>query len=390
MKRNKGFTLIELLAVLVIFGIICALAIPPILNQVNKNKQMLGDKNIAVIGKAASLYYDNDLKPSSTYCVTLKQLSDQDLLATPVTDYQTGKDYDLSQYVEIKTDMNRKETYKILSKGTTCTPSETTAVTIIMGKNTSGNPEGLITDDTADHNIRYAGSNSVVKNYVTFNNELWRIIGIFDGKIKIIRNEAIGTQAWDSKGGNGVNNYPTSDIKNYLNETYLNSMNNVSKNMIADVTYYLGSRNTSSYAVTKKESYVAERGTTVYTGCSVGTNGETSGTCPRATTWTGKIGLLYPSDYGYAVGSACNTTLDLYNSATCTANNWMYDGNLQWLMTSSSTSQSTVLCISANGRMYCGLAANTLRSVRPVVYLRSHVKILSGNGTQNSPYRLGL
>lgn len=394
MKKKTGFTLIELLAVLVIFGVLCALAIPTILNQVHKQKSTMEQKNILLIGKAASLYYDNNLKPSSTYCVTLQQLVDQELLATPITNYETGTDYALTQYVEIKTDMNRIETYRVLAKGSVCTPTETTAVTTIAGKNKSGNTEGLITDDTADHNIRYAGSNSVVKNYVTFNNEMWRIIGIFDGKIKIIRNDAIGTQAWDSKGGNGVNNYPTSDIKNYLNETYLNSMNNVSKNMIADVTYYLGSRNTNtntnSYAVTKKESYVAERGTTVYTGCSVGTNGETSGTCPRATTWTGKIGLLYPSDYGYAVGSACNTTLDLYNSATCTANNWMYDGNLQWLMTSSNTSQWTVLCISANGRMYCGLAANTLRSVRPVVYLRSHVKILSGNGTQTSPYRLGM
>jgi len=205
-----------------------------------------------------------------------------------------------------------------------------------------------------------------------------------------MRNEAIGTQVWDPKGEKGVNNYPTSEIKNYLNGTYLNSMNSASKNMIADVTYYLGGRDTSSYALTKKESYVAERGTSVYTGCSAGTNGETSSTCPRATTWTGKIGLLYPSDYGYAAGSACNTTLDKYDNATCTSNNWMYDGKLQWLMTSSNRSSDIVLCISANGRMYCGISANTARSVRPVLYLRSNVKILSGNGTQTSPYRLGV
>lgn len=385
MKKKTGFTLIELLAVLVIFGVLCALAIPTILNQVHKQKSTMEQKNILLIGKAASLYYDNNLKPSSTYCVTLQQLVDQELLATPITNYETGTDYALTQYVEIKTDMNRIETYRVLAKGSVCTPTETTAVTTIAGKNKSGNTEGLITDDTANKNIRYAGSPSSVKNYVMFNNEMWRIIGIFDGKLKIVRNEAIGSQVWDSKGTYGVSNWPTSDLNTYLNNVYLNSMNDTSRNMIADTVYPLGNVN-SSAAFLPKASYVAERGTTVYTGCSVGTYGETSSTCPRAKTWTGVVGLLYASDYGYAAGTDCKLSMDEYDETNCKTNNWLYSGNSEWTIT---LFNRYVLYIDKTGFVDSGMGKDN-NLIRPVVYLRSHVKIISGNGTQTSPYRLSL
>ena len=39
---------------------------------------------------------------------------------------------------------------------------------------------------TNSHEYRYVGAE--VNNYVSFNNDLYRIIGVFDGKIKLIRN----------------------------------------------------------------------------------------------------------------------------------------------------------------------------------------------------------
>lgn len=120
MKSKKGFTLVELLAVLVIFGILCTFAIPPILNQVNKSKDKVNNTSIDIIGKAASLYFDNNLNASSTYCVSLQELVDQDLLQAPIKDLETGEIFDLNQIVQIKTDASKKETYKILSVGTSC------------------------------------------------------------------------------------------------------------------------------------------------------------------------------------------------------------------------------------------------------------------------------
>ena len=57
----------------------------------------------------------------------------------------------------------------------------------------------------------------------------------------------------------------------------------------------------------------------------------------RTLTWTGKIAVAYPSDYGYAADlSLCQKKLSSYNDATCTANNWMKSilaSNYGWLLT---------------------------------------------------------
>ena len=50
-----------------------------------------------------------------------------------------------------------------------------TAAEFILSK---GETEELKFDDTTDKNLRYIGANP--NNYVSFNNELWRIIGVFN------------------------------------------------------------------------------------------------------------------------------------------------------------------------------------------------------------------
>src|SRR5699024_2677742 len=109
-------------------------------------------------------------------------------------------------------------------------------------------------------------------NYVTFNNELWRIIGVFkdidDGtgtketRIKIARSESIGNYAWDS---NEVNEWPTATLNTYLNGTYLTSLTSEAQNMIGDALWNLGgiSARQGLYA---DDYYTFERGTTVSSG----------------------------------------------------------------------------------------------------------------------------
>ena len=86
----------------------------------------------------------------------------------------------------------------------------------------STNTNELYKDEHGD--IRYYGKTP--NNYVSFNNELWRIIGVIDGKIKIIRNESIGEYAWAS---NGSNNWDNASLKSYLNGDYYNSINETYK-----------------------------------------------------------------------------------------------------------------------------------------------------------------
>lgn len=120
--KNRGFTLVELLAVVTIFAIICVLAIPPILNQVNNNKSAVSNANLEIIYRASDLYI-NEVKASSTYCITLQELVDKDLLASPVKDMNTGSALDLNRKVKVVTDINKKATYSLLASGTACTPT---------------------------------------------------------------------------------------------------------------------------------------------------------------------------------------------------------------------------------------------------------------------------
>ena len=198
-----------------------------------------------------------------------------------------------------------------------------------------------------ENGYRYEGKDP--NNYIWFNNEIWRIIGVFDENshgvsgqnlVKIIRNESIGGLVWDNdttESSYGKNDWTTSDLKNLLNGAYLNSengtcgeycygysttmgancdyresgINNTYRPMIETVTWYLGRLSTTR--ATTYEVYADERGDAVYNG--------------RPTEWIGKIGLMYPSDYGYSVlASSCARTTDLnsYGSANCGAQSWLY------------------------------------------------------------------
>ena len=88
------------------------------------------------------------------------------------------------------------------------------------------NFDELYKDEHGD--IRYYGKDP--NNYISFNDELWRIIGIIDGKIKIVRNESIGSRVWAS---NQRNDWNSSDLKNYLNGEYYNGIKSPFKEMIS-------------------------------------------------------------------------------------------------------------------------------------------------------------
>ena len=300
---------------------------------------------------------------------------------------------------------------------------------------------GGTTTDLDGGNIRYYGANP--NNYIYFNCsdysnqtsstcETWRIIGVFNGKLKLIRGSQIGTYSWDNKNtstgeesNSGKNDWTTARLMKLLNPVdyyindnndkdsegnylgyslYYNSTsgkcysgqnnatvdcnftstgikNDETRNMIAETTYNLGGWNT--FTVYPNEIYEYERGTTVYTG--------------RLPTWTGKIALAYPSDYGYAadLNQCVNKQLNKYNDSTCTSNNWMKSiitnngSNHGWLLTPHSNYSYIAWGVILSGIMGGNRAYYSSYGAAPVLYLSSELGIESGgDGSSSNPYKL--
>ena len=284
-------------------------------------------------------------------------------------------------------------------------------------------------EDTAG-NIRYYGAspnNYIYFNCSDYNNqtsstcETWRIIGVFDGKVKIMRGSVIGSYSWDSSAsgtnyGYGVNEWSQADLMKLLNSGYdsesvggslywnaksgtcYNGQNNATtscnftstglknaetRNMIAETTYYTRGHGSSDIYV--DAMYDKERVSgTVITGV----------TPTRTLTWTGKIALAYSSDYGYAADlSLCQKQLGSYNDATCTANNWMKNilaPNYGWLLTPNSGGAYNAWYVYSSGNVSNYGKAYNAYGVVPVLSLTSELDIGPGTGTSSSPYQLSV
>ena len=275
--------------------------------------------------------------------------------------------------------INEKSTYCDLN------PDAATCTILALADST----DELVYDETIDNNLRYIGANP--NNYVSFNGELWRIIGVFNNidngtgaketRLKIIRNEPYSTgMAWDTE---NANDWTTASLQEELNTTYLNSIQSPYKEMISNAKWNLGGSSTYN-DVTTSMFYERERGTTVYTG--------------RPTEWTGQIGLMYPSDYGYATSGGSTTdrasclAKELYNwdsVSDCYNNDWLYDSsNHQWTLTPYSGISSIVF--NPYGYLNDSTASNAYYAVSPVLYLSSNVKISRGDGSKTNPFTLSL
>ena len=263
----------------------------------------------------------------------------------------------------------------------------------------------MFASDDADKNVRYIGANP--NNYVYFNCsdynnptadtcELWRIIGVFnnitksDGTkenlVKIIRDDSIGDIAWDD---NNVNDWSTATLQQNLNSgTYYTTTlkNDTTRNAIEEVVWNLGGTNTYNSASNGLAShwYGYERGTTVYSG--------------RPTKWTGKIGLMYPSDYGYATSggttkdrAACLAkelhNWDLSDFSDCKGNDYLYNSRIQWTLAPLSALADRVILVGGAGYVnyYDAYWSN---AVRPALFLKSNIQVDKGTGAKSDPYQL--
>ena len=241
-----------------------------------------------------------------------------------------------------------------------------------------------------ENGYRYEGSNP--SNYIymtnksTNTNELWRIIGVFnDGEngeevIRVRRHYEQGsypTMAYDEM---RTNHFPRTTMYNTLSSTY----NLTNYNHTVNFKMYLGT-SSSPNSLTSSGIYSTERGNTPGRTAAIDFD--------RSTSFIGSIGLIYPSDYGYAVlASDCPRSTAIYNysgTTACHDNNWLYQGNGkdQWLISPSASSAEKAFFVQTGGSMRNYVAGSHAMTYSPVMALSKDV-LVTGSGTKTDPYRM--
>ena len=393
------------------------------------------------------------------YSKTIPGKNDGYVVNNIVCDNDASAEWDNESWGIVLTNLTKRSKCNVYF---TKIPTLTEMITTAMSNNPSSFASDDL--DSNVRYIGADPNNYVYFNCSDYNNqsestcEKWRIIGVFnnvtksDGSkenlVKIIRNDFLGSYSWDYKQkgvGTSTTDYGSNDwtdsqlmmmlnSTNYLKSGYTNSSdiissgsqqlyskmgsyyngakgcksaevasgssfsctevdftsiglkNDTTRNAIEEVVWNLGGSSTY-HDVTSSMLYERERGTAVCTG--------------RPTTWTGKIGLMYPSDYGYATSggttkdrAAC-LAKELYNwdssdFSDCKGNDYLFDtNNRQWTLAPNSYFVFSVFVVYADGALH-NSSADSADAVRPALYLKSNIIVKSGTGESSDPYQLKL
>ena len=293
----------------------------------------------------------------------------------------------------------------------------------------------LAYDGTTDNNLRYIGKDP--NNYVSVDGELWRIIGVMNNidngngkssRVKLIRNESIGAYSWDTSessinGGYGVNEWSQADIMKLLNPGYESEsvggslywnnqsgtcyndsdngttscdftnigLKNGLKSLIGNAFWNIGAA-TTPYQITSefyKQTHENSNGKI----CSSGTY--CNDTVIRTTTWMGKVGLPYPSDYGYATSGSTSIertsclAKNLYSmDSDCKNNDWLYLNNMYTMQAQAQNTRATYVFIFPGSSFVFAAYSHSAYQIYPTVYLSPSVVIQSGDGSETNPFIL--
>lgn len=245
----------------------------------------------------------------------------------------------------------------------------------------------LYKDPTSEGNVHYYGPEA--NNYIKVGSEIFRILGVMnnvkqsDGTstslLKLTRSSTVASMTF---GGNNV--WTSSNVLSYLNNTYASTLSSVNS-YIANVVWYTGAINTDSTIISV---FNQERAST--------------------STYTGKYGLLYASDYGYTTSymTCYSWILTLppipYNHIVgsrwgdfdypCSPNSWLAkagNGTAEWIISPYPSNASYHWNIRSDRVIGNYFAVNMNLGVRPTIYLTKTTRIISGNGTSGSPYIIG-
>ena len=220
--------------------------------------------------------------------------------------------------------------------------------------------DGLYKDKNISNRYVYRGTSP--NNYLKFNNELWRIIAKEpDGTYKIIRNDSIGQNSFDD----ASNNWESSTLNSYLNNTYYQTFSESSQNSIIAHNFNVG-------GVDYKDSDLKAQITSEYSNL-----------------WEGNIGLMSASDFINANSNIleCGSyALSSNNSDICKSTNYLIDGERMWTISPDNDSDSIVNFITSSSLNTDYV--DSYYNIKPVVYLKNDIKITEGTGSLEDYYIL--
>ena len=251
----------------------------------------------------------------------------------------------------------------------------------VQGENNIYYHDSTLANGAGDNSYRYAGASESVNNYICLGSDattcpdanLFRIIGVFGDKTKVIRAKSVGDKAWHSSSSN---TWSSSSLNTYLNGEYLTSLGTLA-DKIATTTWKVGGGTWSNIATSvPKTAYQNEVGSSA-----------------SSTTVDKKIGLMYVSDYYYSaspsawtlVGYNLNDATKDYRAAKTT--NWLYLGSYEWTVSRDSRDTTNAFYVNSAGSVISKSVTNS-RGVRPSFNLESSVKYVSGSGSMSDPVRV--
>lgn len=239
-------------------------------------------------------------------------------------------------------------------------------IAALCTNNTNCKENNLLKD--VDGNLRYYGSNP--NNYISFNGEMWRIVGVFNTKknetdskserrIKIVREKVLESRVFDT----GFSNiWKGSDLEIYLNSTsndgYYYKLNQDSKNQIEKAVWN----------IVGVDNHVED------------SSAEGINKLEKKNVSEAIVGLISLSDYGYASGNTRESIFEFENT------NWL-SGNYSTIVGFTGDGGNYIWTIK-NNKIIMDQVGNTSLGVLPAVYLKSNIK-LAGLGTISNPYKIG-
>ena len=237
-----------------------------------------------------------------------------------------------------------------------------------------------LTNGAGDNSYRYAGASDSVNNYICLGSDaapcpdanLFRIIGVFGDKTKVIRAKSVGNQKWHTSESN---TWSSSSLNAYLNGEYLTSLGTL-KNKIATTTWKVGGGSWANIGTSvPKTAYQYEVGSSA-----------------SSITYDAKIGLMYVSDYYYGASPSAWTLMGYNSDATkdyraATSTNWLYLGSYEWTISRFSGYAGSAFDVGSNGYVDYYVVTYSY-GVRPSFNLESSVKYVSGSGSMSDPIRV--